>query len=631
MSGIAWEPEPAPPTSIEKDGSGRVLHVRRIGVGGCASEPALRSVFAAYGTFESAVVRHRMDGKVNTSWALVRMTDVDAAERALRSVVMAPDGVTQLKVTPFSLKIAKSSSGGLKQLEERSEDEQCTLHVRRIGMGGCKSEMLLRQVFSQFGGFVSATVRERTDPSGADTSWALVTMATATAARAALQAVVMAPDGTTQLKITEYSQKQAAISTGGMTAVQADHMQRLQTRRAEARASATQARLQGMRAKHQLRQAELAENQADAEEIRSVYEELANVSQPQQGDPVAWPTSGGAGGLRQRRPSMALPAAQRPLRTAIRREDLEATSSVPYQRLVVSWIVGVGVIGGVLIWWIEYDNPAFKPPQLDGLSRAHLLWSCIFCSMNGVTATGLATLDITSFTWLSQLVLLFTMQFGSATMLTLVPAYIRMRSLSKIVGELKASNPALAGRDFFDLTTYSRIPQWLIEFKAMELLVILVLLYQVAVHLVCGGLMYVLLATDAEASGYLSTATGQPPSVLWFCVFHAVSAYCNCGFALLPSSMILFAHKPGILFCLVGLIIAGNTLLPVLLRWTITWASSLIDDQSSKKVFIRHLILNGRMMYPNLFNSQQTWLLLLGTPRPVCTHTVLACLDGSCR
>ena len=40
-----------------------------------------------------------------------------------------------------------------------TEDEKCTLHVRMIGVGGCKSETSLRQVFSPYGSLVSATVR----------------------------------------------------------------------------------------------------------------------------------------------------------------------------------------------------------------------------------------------------------------------------------------------------------------------------------------------------------------------------------------------------------------------------------------------------------------------------------------
>eukprot|EP01046_Picozoa_sp_COSAG06_P017894 COSAG06_NODE_1230_length_10161_cov_2.903498_5_plen_526_part_00 len=95
----------------------------------------------------------------------------------------------------------------------------CTLHVRHIGAGGCKSEVLLRKVFAPHGELISAQIRDRTNAQGSDTSWALVTLITAAATQSALRSTVMALDGSTQLLATEYSHDQAAASTGGMKAV----------------------------------------------------------------------------------------------------------------------------------------------------------------------------------------------------------------------------------------------------------------------------------------------------------------------------------------------------------------------------------------------------------------------------
>eukprot|EP01046_Picozoa_sp_COSAG06_P027231 COSAG06_NODE_2393_length_6959_cov_2.624781_1_plen_562_part_00 len=92
-----------------------------------------------------------------------------------------------------------------------------TLHVRNIGIGGCKSEELLREVFAPYGEMVSAQIRERVDDHGVDTSWALVNMRTDNAAQSVLgDTVVLAADGKTRLQVTKYSCKQAAASKGGM-------------------------------------------------------------------------------------------------------------------------------------------------------------------------------------------------------------------------------------------------------------------------------------------------------------------------------------------------------------------------------------------------------------------------------
>jgi hypothetical protein len=121
------------------------------------------------------------------------------------------DGERRLNSTASSTKSTETMA------YRRDGSGECHLHVRHIGIGGCKSEELLRQVFAPYGHLLVARIRNRRDPDGgADTSWALVTMESAAAAQSALEAVVMAPDGSTQLKVTAYSSKQAAASTGEM-------------------------------------------------------------------------------------------------------------------------------------------------------------------------------------------------------------------------------------------------------------------------------------------------------------------------------------------------------------------------------------------------------------------------------
>ena len=93
-----------------------------------------------------------------------------------------------------------------------------TLHVRNIGIGGCKTEVLLEQTFAPYGNMVAALIRDRVDAqSGDDTSWALVTMETRAAALSALHADrIMAPDDKTQLDVALYDPMQAAKSTGAL-------------------------------------------------------------------------------------------------------------------------------------------------------------------------------------------------------------------------------------------------------------------------------------------------------------------------------------------------------------------------------------------------------------------------------
>jgi hypothetical protein len=103
-----------------------------------------------------------------------------------------------------------------------SEEQETLLHVREVG-DVCQSEDELRVVFSKFGPFVRAMVRDRADEEGNNTSWALVTMGNPEAAKKALREVVtVRKDGLEKtLNINPFSKKQAAASKGGMKKINA--------------------------------------------------------------------------------------------------------------------------------------------------------------------------------------------------------------------------------------------------------------------------------------------------------------------------------------------------------------------------------------------------------------------------
>eukprot|EP01052_Picozoa_sp_SAG31_P005151 SAG31_NODE_222_length_19895_cov_34.907626_16_plen_107_part_00 len=86
---------------------------------------------------------------------------------------------------------------------------------------------------------------------------------------------------------------------------------------------------------------------------------------------------------------------------------VETSRKVPYKKIVVSWIAAVALVGGCVLWVLEHNSPAFR--ELDSLG---FLLDCCFVALNGVTATGLATVDITRMSGSAQFVILLTMQLG---------------------------------------------------------------------------------------------------------------------------------------------------------------------------------------------------------------------------
>ena len=91
----------------------------------------------------------------------------------------------------------------------------CQLHVRGVG-GDFEDERALSKVFLRFGEVIQATVRHRVDESGANTSWALVTMGSVAAVEEAISAAESLPK---PLTVARFSRNRAASSKGAMGAI----------------------------------------------------------------------------------------------------------------------------------------------------------------------------------------------------------------------------------------------------------------------------------------------------------------------------------------------------------------------------------------------------------------------------
>ena len=102
-------------------------------------------------------------------------------------------------------------------------------------------EAALRTVFARYGHLVQATVRHRIDPaSGANTSWALVTMLDKAGADRALEAAGGEAGlyaGNQRLVVTRFSKSVADTSTGAMSVVCKEDRQNLEQKMADGKDS----------------------------------------------------------------------------------------------------------------------------------------------------------------------------------------------------------------------------------------------------------------------------------------------------------------------------------------------------------------------------------------------------------
>ena len=119
-----------------------------------------------------------------------------------------------------------NGTGSMSDVMDELMEAGHQIHVRGIGVDGWdgteegrgtyENEQALAKIFAPFGQCLSVKIRHRIDVAdGANTSWALVTMATSDAAEAALAApAVMA--GKNKLKLTRFNKKMAKNSQGAM-------------------------------------------------------------------------------------------------------------------------------------------------------------------------------------------------------------------------------------------------------------------------------------------------------------------------------------------------------------------------------------------------------------------------------
>ncbi|TPX07247.1 uncharacterized protein E0L32_010841 [Thyridium curvatum] len=170
-----------------------------------------------------------------------------------------------------------------------------------------------------------------------------------------------------------------------------------------------------------------------------------------------------------------------------------------------------------------------------------------------------------------------------------------------------------AGRNgqFHDLTTEEREELGGCEYRALKILSVVVPLYFVLWQVLgCLGL-------GAWISHNLpGPALQNGINPWWLGIFNGASAFNNSGMSLLDANMIPFEEAFYVLITMALMILAGNTMYPVFLRF-IFWTGlkgleyfTAEDDCADLKATLEFILKYPRRVYTNLFPSRQTWWLL---------------------
>jgi hypothetical protein len=161
---------------------------------------------------------------------------------------------------------------------------------------------------------------------------------------------------------------------------------------------------------------------------------------------------------------------------------------------------------------------------------------------------------------------------------------------------------------FYDLSESDRIRLGGTEYKAIVFLSWLVpiyfILWQLLGCLACGAYVNNYYASTTEKNGI---------NPFWTGAFNAVSAFNNSGMSLLDANMTVFNKAVYLLLTMGLLILAGNTMYPVFLRW-IVWTIRQIlprnKEWSDARATLQFLLDHPRRCYTNLFPAEHTWWLL---------------------
>ena len=112
---------------------------------------------------------------------------------------------------------------------------------------------------------------------------------------------------------------------------------------------------------------------------------------------------------------------------------------------------------------------------------------------------------------------------------------------------------------------------------------------------------------------YASTTKENGINPFWTGAFNAVSAFNNSGMSLLDANMTAFQRAIYLLLTMSLLILAGNTMYPIFLRWIVLSIRYLLprnDEWSDARETLQFLLDHPRRCYTNLFPAKHTWWLL---------------------
>ncbi|GAA5936064.1 uncharacterized protein JCM15063_002696 [Sporobolomyces koalae] len=149
-----------------------------------------------------------------------------------------------------------------------------------------------------------------------------------------------------------------------------------------------------------------------------------------------------------------------------------------------------------------------------------------------------------------------------------------------------------------------------VEYRALSLLLKIVIGYWLFLQLVAVVTIAPWLTYSKTYQNVFGPRDARKINPTWFSFFLVFSAFGNNGMSVVDDSMVPFQKAYWLLIVTAILVLAGNTALPVFLRFTIWFASKLVPRASRAQETLQFLLDHPRRCYIYLFPAHQTWFLV---------------------
>jgi len=233
----------------------------------------------------------------------------------------------------------------------------------------------------------------------------------------------------------------------------------------------------------------------------------------------------------------------------------------------------------------------------------------MFMSFSAACSTGLATVDLAQWSPFTQVVFLIVGQLGSIVVMTLPIVIVRRYHLRRAYrgehADARENNQSKNSAVLTTTTSSHLMVHENLEYKSLGKLLMIIPLYWFLVQFIGFIIIGAYLSNTSSRAFAIVQENNSTP---WFWGFFcAQTAFNNIGITPFSANLAPFHQDRLILLIMSLLIMSGNTLYPVFLRWFLWLCSKIARDKAP----YTNLLANPRIYFTHLFPAKQTWILCL--------------------